>query len=190
MNIRSWLSRHPHPVKVKCDDGTVLMVGKTKSKWADLELAIANIEPATIQALDAQGAVLRMTHLEREDDDKPEAAPPVTVGMNENDRDVRIAELIARVSDASAARHENAYKLAFEKMAFLVELLVRRLTFTEGQLHRTMQAHAEAVAAGEQGSDDGDEMMGKMVQGMMMKAMLEQSNGKKSNGKKEDKDDA
>lgn len=193
-NVRAWLQRKPQPVRLVTDDGTEIAVGSGRAKWSIAERNIAELAPAEVRAYDAGGRVLRVLSFAEGEAAADERGLAIT---NQHDRDIKIAEIIARVSDASAGRHEQAYKAAFEKMAFLVELLVRRLTSAESQvarLHHALEKASEAAA--EASGDDKENVMEQMIQGMLMqafmkpKAMPEAKPNGKGNGKKEKDDGA
>jgi hypothetical protein len=192
-NVRAWLQRKPQPVRLVTEDGTEIAVGSGRSKWSVAEANIAELAPAEVRALDAGGRLLRM--LSFASDGQPDGDGfKIT---NQHDRDIKIAEIIAKVSDQSALRHEAAYKAAFEKMAFLVELLVRRLTAAESQTVRLQNMlERQAAELATQTGEDQDNVMEKMIQTMMVqqfmqppKAVAAKPNGK-GNGKKESDDGA
>jgi len=166
-NVRAWLQRKPQPARLVTDDGTEIAVGSGRAKWSIAERNIAELAPAVVRALDAGGRVLRV--LSFADDGTEEVDARGLNITNQHDRDIKIAEIIARVSDASASRHEAAYKAAFEKMGFLVELLVRRLTSAETKNARLQNAlERQAAEVAQATGEDQDDVMGKMIQAMLM----------------------
>ncbi len=189
-NVKAWLQRKPQPVRLVTDEGVEIAVGSGRAKWTIAERNIAELAPAEVRALDAAGRVQRVLGFQ---DDGAAAADSRGLNItNQHDRDIKIAEIIAKVSDASASRHEAAYAKAFEKMGFLVELLVRRLTAAETQNAR-LQRELEIVAAerADATGEDKDEVMTQMIQGLLLKGFVEskQVPPKPTNGKK-DKPDA
>lgn len=183
-NVKAWLQRKPQPVRLVTDDGTEIAVGSGRAKWTIAERNIAELAPAEVRAFDASGRLLRVLGFQEGGD---AAADERGLNItNQHDRDIKIAEIIAKVSDQSASRHEAAYAKAFEKMGFLVELLVRRLTAAENQNAR-LQRELEVVAAqrADETGEDKDDVMQQMIQGLLLKGFIE---APKPNGKKEKPD--
>jgi hypothetical protein len=185
-NVRAWLQRKPQPARLKTDDGTEIAIGSGRAKWSVAERNIAELAPAEVKALDAGGRVLRI--LSFAEDGEANADQRGLQITNQHDRDIKIAEIISKVSDQSALRHEQAYAKAFEKMCFIVELVVRRLTAAENQNAR-LQRELEIVAAqrAEETGEDKDDVMEKMIQGILLKGLMEPK-AAKPNGKAQKKE--
>ncbi len=156
MNIHSWLRRVPHPSTIRCDGKKSLLVGQGKNRWRDCINSIEALQPGMIEALDAEGNVIRVCHL---NDDGPADATglqdgaPVVPATEKEAELATIARIILEATDRGAERHAEAYRLAFEKHTELVSLLAHRLTAVESAWQKTLEDRARDMAnAG--GSDD------------------------------------
>lgn len=145
-NIRSWLRRSPHPHKLMADD-TEIAIGDGRGKWRDAENTVAELGASKLQAFNADGALLRICMLEPEAE--PEREDPFK-DVKLQSREAEIAKLILEATDRGALRHAEAYTIAFDKMASLVQFAMERASALEiawqGALNQKM---ADADASGE-----------------------------------------
>lgn len=138
--LRRWLQKHPHPATVRGLDGDgeerTVKLGVARSKWADAEAALADCY--RLEALDESGNVLRVCDVEGAEPPKP--AP--TAGGAQL---VELGRLLSEAADSSAARHSDAYRLAYEQQRLLVEVLSSRLQALEKAWHGLLMAQAQSA---------------------------------------------
>lgn len=177
-SLRRWLRRQPHPAKLRVD-GREVAVATGSNQWAATEETVLALNPSKVEALDANGVMLRaMTVGDRDDDDdsdKPRA--PVISEL------AQLAQLLNDSADKAAQRHAAAYELAFTKMVGLLEMGFQRLGSLEGAwqkaMHQTALAQSNAVltsaeaqaalAQAQQGSGD---PASDAIQALIMQAMM------------------
>lgn len=139
--LRRWLRRHPQPARLRVD-GRDVAVASGANQWAVTEESVLALNPSRVEALDANGVMLRATVLDGSsdtDDAKPAAAAPESeLAM--------LARLIGEAHDAGARRHAEAYALAFAENTRLVQILANRLGSLETSWQKAMQHAANAQA--------------------------------------------
>lgn len=139
--LRRWLRRHPQPARLRVDARDVA-VASGANQWAVTEESVLALNPSRVEALDANGVMLRATVLDGSadaDDAKPVAAAPESeLAM--------LARLIGEAHDAGARRHAEAYALAFAENTRLVQILANRLGSLETSWQKAMQHAANAQA--------------------------------------------
>jgi hypothetical protein len=148
-SLRRWLRRTPQPRKLKVD-GRKVDVPSGVNCWAVLEETVLSMDPRRIEALDSGGVVLRATTLGA--DDAESASTDVDAKKSDADTELTVlARIISDAHDAGAARHADAYTLAFNKFAELVNILSVRLGGLENAWQKAMaqtaQAEAEKIVA-------------------------------------------
>lgn len=191
MNVKSWLRRLPHPVRVRLDRKKELRVAEQgKNKWRDLVDAITLEQPSVIEALDADGVVIRMTELadadaKGEDDAKPEKSPDWNQLMVPAGLVQHFAELYAQAYTRGAEQHARAYELAFGENTKLVTALSSQARSLQTSLEAQLAARLEMAEAGGEGgmSDLMSGPLGPMLMAMAQKHLLpsgEMKNGKSS----------
>jgi len=182
MNLRGWLRRKPEPVSLMCDT-RVVRVADGPRKWAETEASVVALDPATVQALDGTGAVLRVCEL-REDGEvetsKEDAAKSIA---KEEDRDVKLMRIVLEATDRGAQRHSEAYRLSFDHLVQLVQILATRLGGLEVAWQNAMEASINAKADAAAAGPDADTTL---AMGLLTQAM---TNGKALNGKNKGKAD-
>jgi hypothetical protein len=114
-------------------DEKTVRIGETRSKWRDAEAALHGA--SHIEALDEHGEVLRAWDIEPEDG----AGGNGTSNMTQL---AELARLLNEAADASAQRHEMAYRLAYEQQALLVKVMSERLQMLERAWHRLLMSEA------------------------------------------------
>ena len=167
MNIKSWLRRVPHPVTLRLDDKKVLRISEGKNKWRDIVDAIALEQPVKVEALDADGNVIRVTQLADPDAPADEAA-----AAKPRSELAELGALIAGAYKAGAEQHAAAFQMTFAENTKLVQLLAERL----GGLEKAWQTTLEQRAAEymQRGGGEGDDSLmtgplGPLIQAMVMK---------------------
>lgn len=163
--LHSWLRRVPMPHQIRCDAKKLVQVGTGKNRWRDVIISIEALAPSLIEAIDADGNVLRATAVEAEEDDDDKKPQEEEKGDPKEHRDVAIARLVLEATDRGSLRNAEAYKLGFDKLASLVEMLLARTTALEGIWQRTLEQRAEQIQkqAAEDGGGDGLEGILKAV---------------------------
>ena len=181
MNLRPWLRKRPLAASfvLTTDDGTkTVELGEGSRCFSDAESAIVGCEPTRIEARDKKGNVLRAIPWgdgeKRSGDDSDDAVALAAAAGGELTNVVALAKLLNAAHDAGAARHADAYRLAFEKLVGIVELLSVRLSGMESAWMKTLAKLAQSYEnAGEQ--DDGFDIQ-KLI-AMALPAMLAKNGG-------------
>jgi hypothetical protein len=149
MTLRAWLCRQPHPSSLLCalSDGgeRKVRIGVSRSRWRDAEEACAGA--VRVEALDEHGEVLRVIDLGEPESSSTSSSPSSSEGAMLE----RFATLLAEASDKAAARHEAAYRLGFEHLSALVQVLSQRLTALEAAWQKALMA----APASEESAADG-----------------------------------
>lgn len=134
--IRGWLLTQPRPASVKVTCGQESRIVACSGPWARVADTIAALEADTLEALDAQGNLLRATRADAEPDG-PETSDQLAL-----DAETRRFEIFtAHV----AAAYQFANETAFARLADLFDAMVRR---TEAQERVIDQFREQAAAAG------------------------------------------
>jgi hypothetical protein len=140
-NLRRWLSKHPHPDRVKAEfeDGQekVVRIGVNRSKFRDAEEALRGA--VWLQAVDPDGVVLREwsdVAFEQAATEKKDVL--ATTGDNSAMLS-NFAALLASAYENGAKAHAEAYKMAFELMALLCNTIIGRNAALEKVLLESIQ---------------------------------------------------
>lgn len=143
-SLRAWLVRQPHPHTVVCtmaDGGERrVRVGVSRSKWRDCEEACAGA--LRLEALDEGGDTIRVCDLEGSAASRP-VPPPLDGKADERVMLREIAALLASTADQAAARHEAAYRCAFEHQTLMLRAVLERLLGLEKAWQRALMQPAE-----------------------------------------------
>lgn len=133
--LRRWLQKHPHPHAVRGEtsdgDERTVKLGVARSKWSDAEKALADCWK--LEALDAEGNVLRVCDVEG-------VAGPKEEPNGKGPSLVELGRLLNESADRSAERHAEAYRLAYEQQRLLVEVLSARLQALEKAWHQLIMS--------------------------------------------------
>jgi hypothetical protein len=124
--LKKFLRGVPQPSKLKCDE-TVVKVGSSNNRWAEAEMSIVALNPATIQALDNEGTVLRIFRLRDDEGDDPEKATKSQKESWPDAPEAQMAQIITAACDRASSRHEAAYKMAFTALKEMYEAQTARL---------------------------------------------------------------
>jgi hypothetical protein len=205
--IRRWLSRLPHPARVNAD-GREVVIGDGRKRFIEAADSILTIQPETIEAIDASGALLRVTAIDYSEfvDGDPQAgaapsssssststpSPLPNLGEPKSDAG-ELARLILEATDRGAQRHAEAWAAAFEatrqsqeRMAELVSVAFERMTALEVAWQNALNDRVRDVVEG--GEDDLDGPIGEVIKSVVARRMTQapaQPNGSapKPNGK-------
>jgi len=187
--IRKWALKKPQPKKLRVvtvqgEERSVLV--PSKPRWRDVADTVADLDPASLEALTEAGDVIRVHHVgevktqRRERNNAPMEIPkelhedPETARMN------HFANLIHRA-------YEHSTDVAFDKLVELVDRMDRRQDAMEDRLARTESAYqAEMMAriedmraaAAEQGEDAQTSIISALANGISGKGAVPQTNGK------------
>lgn len=151
---------------IRCGDDLVKLTS-SRGRFAEAARAVESLDPETIELLDADGAVLKVLQLREESDDDDDTS---TTGGSAGDL-VKLAKVLGDVADKAAARHEAAYRQAFQAQTDLVRLIADRLNSLERAWQRVIAL--EYKRAAESASEDGDldGMMGGVIKLAAAKAL-------------------
>lgn len=141
--FRRWLRTTPHPVKLRLElvgdrPPVVLSLSRTNpNKFSEAERSVASMgsDVLTAYALDNGGDTIRVYRLREE---VVEAAPVQKEPWPQS-QDAQLAMIITASNDRAAARHENAWKYAFDKLQAMYEAVVAQLA---NEQRRTSQLEA------------------------------------------------
>lgn len=166
-SIRLWLARYK-PDRVRCTlpNREIRELPRPQSgrgQWAHLEHAILTLAPSYIEALVGETCVASRGLVDEEDDTATGPEIPVKEKAHPFAAMVGVlpvvTQLIVDAGDASAQRHQDAYKMAFEAMLEqnkqyleLVRVVSVRLGSLEKAWHEMLLQRAAAS------SDENDSM--------------------------------
>jgi hypothetical protein len=183
-SLRSFLKQTPVPVLLVCgyaeDEDKRVKLGESRSKFRDAELSCKGA--IRCEALDADGNTLRVW----ESDEAPQEQAAAVVkhtGAQPNEQLnmlTAIARLLTEASDAAATRHAEAYRLAYEQQALLVNVMSTRLVQLENAWQQSLMVRAEEDAAAQPETpptDPNTQMITTLLQGAVMSQMANAANG-------------
>lgn len=157
-SLLHWLRRYK-PAKVRmhseawAEPRMLDRPAQDRGRWTMLEHAITSLAPTYVEALDDAGAVVASRAEQGPEVQAPAAAPPV---VPDNPMSALVAtmptlvQLIVDAADASAARHADAYRLAFEQQLSLVKVLADRLHGLEKAYQSVLMSQAQASGVSDQ----------------------------------------
>lgn len=144
--LHTWLRRNPQPAKLRLDGRLIIAVSPDgKSRWADCIESIGAAGATKVEALNEAGETLRTTRVDVDESLDLEEAAAKRARDAEQDKQgqfVQIARLIQEANDAGAARHADAYSLAFDKMVGMVQILSDRMAGLESAWQGTLESRA------------------------------------------------
>lgn len=169
--LRAWLQREPHPVRIRCTlpggDEKTVRIGESRSRWRDAAAACTGA--IRLEAVNDAGETLRV--LDAEEGENGGKTKPVAGGGGESQL-AELGRIISEAADASAARHSDAYRLAYEQQALLVTVLSQRLQALERAWHRLLMSSEPPSGDGEAAAADPTQAMQmQMVQHLLAGAL-------------------
>jgi len=172
--IRAWLQREPHPSRIRCTlasgDEKTVRIGDSRSRWRDAAAACSGA--VRLEAVNESGETLRVFDTEGDESTPGRAIARTTAGGGGESSLAELGRILAEASDASAARHADAYRLAYEQQALLVSVLSQRLQALERAWHRLLMSETSPAAdAAENGGPDVGGMQMQMVQALLAGAL-------------------
>jgi len=158
--IGYFLRREPRPATLRTDSGQVIAVATSATWIRDTKSTIEGLTWERLEALDANGTLLRA--IQNEEEEEPDAQ-----GQPNPESLAAIAELLERAADKSAGRYENAYTIAFnavnaafERYGQLVEVLSNRMVGLETVWAKSMNERARLLEALATKPEEEDDLMG------------------------------
>jgi hypothetical protein len=146
--LRSWLARYkPDRIRLTLRSGEQRDIPKpstTRGQWAQLEHAIVSLAPTYIEAFRGTECVASRAPDGEDDADVVDDVDPnqkfadaMAAATNAYIKTLPvIVQLVVDAGDASALRHQDSYKLAFESQLQLVKILSDRLGGLERAWHK------------------------------------------------------
>lgn len=209
MDIKWWLRKNPQPVTLLCDGKKVALASGPR-KWADTVETIRAMGATRLEALSADGTVLRVVELDANEVDAQAEEEPeqkaALANVSKLTELAQLAQILGDISDRSARRHEAAYAMAFKEFAGMNAAVLERLSSMEQAWISSLNTISElkmqlADAIAEAKGDNDNSMMGSIVAAAMSgvggdagasvatngKHHPEANQAKKTNGKPEAK---
>jgi hypothetical protein len=185
-SLRTFLKQTPVPALLVCgyaeDEDKRVKLGESRSKFRDAELSCKGA--IRVEALDADGNTLRVWESDEAPAEQAAAVVKHTTPANEQlNMLTAIARLLTEASDAAATRHAEAYRLAYEQQALLVNVMSTRLVQLENAWQQSLMVRAEeleedAAAQPEPpATDPNTQMITTLLQGAVMSQMANAANG-------------
>jgi len=171
-----------------------MLIVKGRNKWHDACQTIEDLGPAVIEALDADGNVLR-THRLAESENPDKAASErktedATVALSRVMMEVadRAAERSIEAADKAAERNARGYEAAFKALVSVTDLNTRRLGKLEAAYFALVRRHAETIedtadALADAADAGGDGEIKQMALGLLLKGAMAGTGEVKPNGK-------
>ena len=161
---RDWLRRIDGLASVRIDgEDVIALTGTATNRWAHAARILDDAAPERVEALDADGGILRLWKAP----DAPATDPARATGGIDGNALTDLARVIGDVSDRAAQRHENAYKAAFDAQQKLVQTISDRLFAIEKSWQqmlvvrkREIEASIIASSNGQSGDSDGFDLGG------------------------------
>lgn len=181
VNLRSWLRRTPQPAYVLVD-GRKVPMGTGSRRWAELESTIQAIGGERLEAIGADGELLRATQLDATAPELDASSAAVHTarpasGMTHEALLGQFAQLISAAYQQGATATRESYAIAFTENTALVKLLANRLGSLEVAWQRAMTQTAQLQAEVAQGSTGEDSVLS------LLGPALAAANAAASNGK-------
>lgn len=130
-NLRGWLLQLPKPALLRCmvnGEAEELKPGKS---WQKLAETIAALDPEQVQALDADGKILRVVRLDDADSRRSDAAD-IPAGLATDPH----ALMLTHFANLLHRAYEHSTETAFNKMVDLVDRMNDRSQGIEERLER------------------------------------------------------
>jgi hypothetical protein len=145
-NLRGWLLQLPKPALLRCTvDGEVEELKPGKS-WQKLAETIAALQPELVQALDAEGNILRALRPDTADARRSDAAE-IPTGLAADPQ----ALMLTHFANLLHRAYEHSTEIAFGKIVELVDKMNDR---SEGIEQRLERAEARARRLQEDNIED------------------------------------
>lgn len=111
--LRRWLKQNPQPTSIRVDEKHSMRVPTHASRWSETEKSIIAGGYTKLEAMGPNGELLRALNLDTGD---PEEKPVQKEDWPDSE-EAQLAQVITAACDRAASRHENAYRLAFDKLS-------------------------------------------------------------------------
>jgi hypothetical protein len=129
--LRGWLLQLPKPALLKCLVNGEVEELKPGKSWQKLAESIAALDPEQVQALDADGKILRAVRLDAADSRRSDAAP-IAEALKADPQ----ALMLTHFADLLHRAYEHSTETAFSKMVELVDRMNDRSQGIEERLER------------------------------------------------------
>lgn len=191
MNIHSWLRRVPMPSKIRLDGKHSVLVGQGKNKWRDVVMVIEERQPSMVEALNADGDIIRSTSLAAEGSTEEPSDILKRQQAAERHRDVELCTIVMEAGDRGARRHAEAFQTAFEQVVALATSVSESNRATSEAFNELIVQHRQLMLqTGASGDGDSDiakpfiaDMLGKALRNNAAAPAPAKPNGK-TNGHK------
>ena len=172
--VRAWLQREPHPVRIRCTlsggDEKTVRIGDSRSRWRDAAAACAGA--VRLEAVNDAGETLRVLDLDGEGNEAAGKLAKLAAPAGGESQLAELGRIISEAADASALRHAEAYRLAYEQQALLVGVLSQRLQALERAWHRLlMSSEAPSPDADPNAADPTQAIQAQMVMQLLSGAL-------------------
>jgi hypothetical protein len=112
--LRRWLKQNPQPSCIRVDEKHTMRVPTHASRWSETEKSIIAGGYTKLEAMGPNGELLRALNLDTGNDSDEK---PVQKEDWPDSEEAQLAQVITAACDRAASRHENAYRLAFDKLS-------------------------------------------------------------------------
>ena len=185
--IRGWLLCQPRAstLRVVTTDDRHHEVSVTSGvSWMAIAQSIHALEPALIEAYDADGKIIRAVRPQEDvEGEQAPGSPPAPLVLPPN-TDPQSAMLI-HFADLLAGAYRHSTDVAFERLASLFEAVNRRSEALERSLdttHRLLRRAYQDQLDNAPPKEDGD-LLNDLVQNFAVGAAQQNGNGTPTNGK-------
>lgn len=187
--FRRWLKETPQPAALRIDENEkkTIKVSKQRSCWSEAEKSVLAMDATLVEALDNQGNILRAFRLKDESESQPDK--PAQAETWPSTELAQMAQIFTAAADRAASRHENAYKMAFDRVASMLDAMVarhdeavQRAAASEARLERERRQWLERELrdAGAPATDDEPSFNGLL--GALISAQIERHFAGATNG--------
>lgn len=130
-SIRGWLLQLPKPTLVRCMVNGETEELKPGKSWQKLAESVAALDPEQVQALDAEGKIIRAVRLDDADSRRSDAAE-IPAGLAQDPQ----ALMLTHFANLLHRAYEHSTETAFNKMVDLVDRMNDRSQGIEERLER------------------------------------------------------
>jgi len=171
--IRGWLMVQPRPaaLSLHCGPERHTLPIQNGQSWANIARSVDAMQPDLLQALDAEGKILRACKpYEQQTDDDGKPASSASSASAGDDPETARFRLFAQLL---AEAYKHATEVAFQKLADITDIMGRRgeslersLASTERLLHKAWQENVEIQAEAAENQSPLERMAASFVGGL------------------------
>jgi hypothetical protein len=186
--VRGWLLHQPRASTIRvvtCDDQHHEVSVKSGTSWMAIAESILALDPALIQAYDANGAILRAVRPQEGtqiDGAERRSASPLVLPSNVDPQ----SAMLIHFADLLASAYRHSTDVAFERLTNLFEAVNRRSEALEASLETTHQLLRKAYREQMENAETKPEtdLLNELVTGFAQGAASHgPTNGSPQNGK-------